>query len=142
MRIVKLSERVFGFDTVESCKSYFEHVLLWQEGRFNFEGTSNKIAKDKLREDENILFSYSGQVVVIAKAKGLILDNKVVGIELKLDTLKIFKDPISTLKLEEELKNKGFSDDIYGSQGWNIVEKDYERYAINFLKDQEWEIYS
>ncbi len=143
MRIVKMSGEVFGFDDIDACKAYFESVLPWQKGIFNFAGEGNKIAKDKLNKDENVLFAYNGVLIAIAKAKDLILnkDNRVRGIEIDLNTLKIFKENISTFDLENELKKYGYSETIYKTQGWNILDKNIETKAIEFIKNKEWEIY-
>lgn len=143
MRIVKMSGDVFGFDSIEACKAYFENVLPWQRGNFYFVGERNKIAKDKLNAGENVVFSFNGCLIAIAKAKSLIIDedDKVSGIKLDMETLKMFKTTISTLELEKELRNSGFNDSIYASQGWNILEGEIERKAVKFLKNKEWEIY-
>lgn len=143
MRIVKMSGDVFGFDSIEACKAYFENVLPWQKGNFYFVGEGNKIAKDKLSTGENVLFSFNGSLVAIAKARKLIIneDDRVRGITIDIDTLKIFKEAISTLDLESELSNYSYNDSIYGSQGWNILEGKIERKAIEFIKNREWEIY-
>jgi hypothetical protein len=143
MRIVKLSGNVFGFDTLDGCKAYFEHVLPWQKGQFYFAGTGNKVALDKLQPNENVIFTYEGTVVCITKAENLLIENgKATGIKLRIDILKMFKSHISSLDLEDHLKSYGFTDCIYASQGWNIIGEPYEQHAIQFLKDQEWNVYN
>ncbi|GMQ62472.1 hypothetical protein [Vallitalea maricola] len=143
MRIVKMSGEVFGFDSIEACKAYFKSVLPWQKGNFYFAGEANKIARNKLQSGDNVLFSFNGYIIAIAKAEELLFneDDRDNGIKIDMDTLKIFQVSISTMDLEIELSNYGFTDSIYGSQGWNILNGEIETKAMKYLKDKEWEIY-
>jgi len=143
MRIVKMSGEVFGFDTIEGCQAYFKYVLPWQKGYFGFAGTGNKIAKDKLSKNETILFSYDGKIVTAAKAVEPIIDgNKVIGIMINKESIKVLKIPVSTFDLEKELGKHGFDDSIYGSQGWNIIPYNLEKRVIEFLRNEELKEYS
>ena len=142
MRIIKMSDLVVGFESLGSCKEFFKSVLPWQKYCFYFAGEGKKVAKDKLNEGEVVLFCYNGSVVAIAKVKDLIPDeNRIRGIEIDKDTLKILNEDISLKGLEVYLKKFGYVDRLYGGQGWNIISGEHEKKAISYVRNKEWAIY-
>jgi hypothetical protein len=143
MRIVKLSKRVFGFDTLEGCKAYFSHVLKWQKFIFNIEGEGIHISSDGLDNNELVLFSYSGKLVCLAKAERIILDrnHRTRAVKLVDGSLRVFDNPPSLHDLEAKLRGLGYDKKVVSTQGWNILEGGYERAVVEFLRDKEWEYY-
>jgi hypothetical protein len=140
VRIVKLSKDVFGFDTVEGCIAYFEHVLPWGKYRFRVAGEGSHISADSLADGEILVFSYVGTIVAAARAQEIETENgRVTIIRLREDTLRVFSKRITLKDLENTLKGSGYSKVIHGSQGWNIIDGRYEEIAIRFLIDKEWE---
>ena len=142
MRIVKLSKDLFGFDTNGACKAYLKDVLPWTGGNYHFAGNGNKIALDKFSEGENILFSHDGSIVAIVKGIKLLTEgDKCSGIEVDMDTMKIFKEGLSILALEKSLEDSGHHVRIFATQGWNYLEGDCEKAVLEFLKNEDWKIY-
>lgn len=140
MRIVKLSAYELGFETIEACTAYFEHVVPWQKGIFIM--GEGHIASDGLKKDEVILFSYSGSIVCCAKAEKLIKENnKAIAVKVNEKTKKIFHNPPSLIELEKLLQSLGYPQQVYGVQGWNIIEAKYEPAVIDFLMKCEWKDY-
>ena len=142
MRLVKLSKEVFGFETAEACIAYFKYVLPWQKYRFNIVGEGSHIAPSKLNEDETVIFSYSGRIIAIAKVEEIIIENqRVVAIIFVENKVKVFDKDISLDDLETKLSRIGYSKAITNAQGWNIFEDKFEKEAIKFLINIEWEDY-
>ena len=142
MRIVKLSKEVFGFDTIEACRAFFKHVIPFNKYYFGIAGEGNHIAKDGLKQGEIIIFSYDAKIVSIALNERLVEEyDRVKEIKLSGDTLKVFDYDICLRKLEEDLKLRGYDKKIVGSQGWNIIEEQYEKNVIDYLISNEWKHY-
>ena len=107
MRICKLSDKVFGFDTLEGCKAYFKHVLPWSKYYFSIVGEGNRISKDRINVDENILFIYKGNIVAIAKVADFeIVDGKVTSLKLKEESLRVLDHNIDVKGLEQQLSRE------------------------------------
>jgi hypothetical protein len=143
MRIVKLSPKVFGFDTVEACTAYFEHVVPWQKDSFYFAGEGHPIAKDGLQSEEIVVFSYSGNIVCVAKTKELLIndDDIPVGIQIHNSSKKIFYNTPKLVDLEGLLHSLGYNSKVVGAQGWNIIEQQYEKQVIDFIMKHDWSNY-
>lgn len=75
MRIVKLSKDVYGFDNINACLAYFEHVLPWQKYVFNIIGDGHHIGVNKTKPNEVVLFSYIGDIVCMARIIDVNEDN-------------------------------------------------------------------
>jgi hypothetical protein len=142
MRVIKLSNEVFGFDSLEGCKAYFRHVLPWSKYYFPIVGEGNRISKEKISVDENVLFVYKGNIVAIAKVENYEVDNnKVKALKLRADTLKVFEETADIKELEQNLASNGYDLKIQQSQGWNIITEEHEQIVINFLMRHEWKSY-
>ncbi len=142
MRIVKLSKEVWGFETLGGCLAFFKHVLPWEKNRFDIAGEGAHIAVDGLKEEELIVFSYDGNLVCIAKVKDTIQENnKVKSIRLLGGTIKVLENPPKLKALEDKLHSVGYAKNLVATQGWNILEKKFEKAAVEFLRDKDWELY-
>lgn len=139
MRVCKLSDKIFGFDTFEGCKAYFRNVLPWSKYYFPIFGEGNRISKDRISVDENVLFIYKGNIVAIAKIEDFeTVAGKVTSLKLREDTLRIFEQNVEVKELEQQLSQNGYSSNINRSEGWNIIPKEHESTVINYLIHQEW----
>ena len=142
MRVCKLSDKVFGFDSLEGCKAYFKHVLPWSKYYFPIVGEGNRISKDKISKNESILFSYNGNIVAIAKLNDIELaDGKVASLILSEEALKVFGKLVGVTELEHQLSLNGYKSIINQSEGWNIIPEEYEFIVIDFLIKHEWELF-
>lgn len=143
MRLVKLSKDVFGFDTMDGCKAYFDHVLPWQKERFNIMGEGHHIAPGGVKPNEIVLFSYDGNIVCIARNEELKENSKkkVIAIILKEGTRRVFNNPPSLQELENVLASQGYTPKLVQSQGWNIIEQGFEKIVIEFLAKHDWKQY-
>ncbi|AKM19239.1 hypothetical protein QT238_07585 [Geobacillus stearothermophilus] len=142
MRVIKLSDSVFGFDSLEGCKAYFRHVLPWSKYYFPIVGEGNRISKEKISVDETVLFIYKGNIVAIAKVENYEVDNnKVRSLKLRADTFKVFEETADIKELEQNLASNGYDLKIQQSQGWNIITEEHEQIVINFLIRHEWKSY-
>lgn len=143
MRIVKLSQAVLGFETLDGCKAFFIHVLPWEKYTFSIAGEGSHIASDGLDEQELIVFSYNGSLVCIARAEEIIVDNnnKVKSIKLVGETVRVLTAPPKLIDLEAKLHSAGYTKNLVASQGWNILDEMYEKMAVEFLRDKDWELY-
>lgn len=142
MRIIKLSKEVWGFDTLGGCQAFFTHVLPWEKNRFEIVGEGVHIASDGLDGKELVVFSYDGNLVCIARAEEIVLDsNKVKSIKLIDGTVRVLSKPPKLKELEKKLHSAGYTKNIVATQGWNILEGKYEKVAVEFLRDTDWEVY-
>jgi len=81
-------------------------------------------------------------LVCIAKAERIILENsKVKSIKLVNGTLRVFENPPRLQGLEDKLHAVGYTKNLVSSQGWNILDEKFEKEAVKFLRDKDWEIY-
>lgn len=140
MRIIKLSKEVNGFDSVGACINFFEYVVPWQKGLFHIIGEGNHIAADGLKEGELVIFSYSGQIICLAKTIQLVIDKNgsASGVIINSDTKKIFKIPPKLKDLEILLHSKGYTSQIVRTRGWNKIDSIYEPIVIDFLIKHDW----
>lgn len=140
MRIIKLSKDVYGFDNLESCTAYFKHVLPWLKGKFNIIGEGHHISEENINPNDIILFSYRGNIISLARAKNAVVKRgKVTAIKIDLVTHKIFKKPIKLTELERRLTNIGYDKRIARGPGWNKIKGDFEKEAIKFLMEKDWQ---
>lgn len=141
MRIIKLSDKLLGFESMEKCKTYFLNILSWKNGVFGIDGEGGHFAKSSFRKNETLVFCYSGKIVAIAKVNDITLkqgSDKVESLNINVDSLKVFDNSPDVGDLEALLKDWGYTKEIRGSQGWNVIEGEHEKIAINFLIDSEW----
>jgi hypothetical protein len=142
MRIVKLSQKVWGFETLGGCQAFFVHVLPWEKNTFDIVGEGSHIAPDGLDDQELIVFSYNGSLVCIARAEEIILNNnKVKSIKFVDGTIRVLTQPPKLKDLEDKLHTVGYTKNLVASQGWNILDKKFEKTTVEFLRDKDWELY-
>lgn len=139
MRIVKLSKDVYGFDNINACLAYFEHVLPWQKYVFNIVGEGRHIGINKTKQNEVVLFSYIGEIVCMARIIDINENNgKVNQLVLKDDSVRFFRKRLTLHELESELNKHGYSKKVVQARGWNIIEENYEKVVIELLVKTDW----
>lgn len=142
MRIVKLSKDVPGFEELRQCKIYFRVVLPWLKGEFSFAGVPNKIAKNGVEVGENILFIYSGIIIALAKAERLECNGKdVTSLIVDKDTIKVFDKQLMVVDLEKHLNSCGYINSINNTPGWNTLDKAFDRITVEYIRNEDYEIY-
>ncbi|MDR7868814.1 MAG: hypothetical protein RIN56_18630 [Sporomusaceae bacterium] len=142
VRIIKLSKEVWGFETLGGCQAFFAHVLPWEKYTFDIAGDGAFIAPDGLDKQELVVFSYDGSLVCIARAERIIMNNnKVKSIKLVGNSVRVLNNPPKLKALEEKLQSVGYTKNLVATQGWNILEKKFEKVTVEFLRDKDWESY-
>ena len=142
MRIIKLSKELRGFETLGGCQAFFVHVLPMEKNKFHIAGEGSHIAPDGLDKQELVVFSYNGSLVCIARVEEIIMNNnKVKSIKLGDGTVRVLSKPPKLKDLEAKLHSVGYSKKLVASQGWNILDKNYEIMTVEFLRDKDWELY-
>jgi hypothetical protein len=140
LRIIKLSNEVYGFDTVEACSAYFLHVLPWQKYRFNIVGEGYHLSSEKVSIGETLVFSYKGKIITVAKVRNVDTDDSktVIAVNLQEDSLKILFKTVDLKELESVLKSEGYNKAITSAQGWNIITGNLEKKVIEIIMRNEW----
>ena len=141
MRLIRMSSEVFGFDKIEACIAFFEHVLQWNKYRFNIIGEGHHLSVNSFNKDEIFLFTFDGIIVSVARVGEYIFsydEKKVVAVILNQDTLKVLKNEYTLNDLSNTLIKLGYKKEIIKSQGWNIIDKIYEEKVMESIIKNEW----
>lgn len=150
MKLCRLSSDVFGFETFEGCKAYFENVLPWNGYIFPIIGSGPHVKAEETPLDETLLFTYCSRIIAIAKLDekvyemkntAIMLENskrKVKALKLVPDSLKVFQANIKLNDLQKHLQTLNYNKAINGTQGWNVFPIEIEKGIIDFLLKKEW----
>ncbi len=138
MRIIKLSEKIFN--SSKSITNYFTNDLIKSvpPGKFRF--TKGRIAKDGIRPNEKILFSYKGTIYYKAISLSGRIKNSdnyssIYPYYFQVDTNSISSIKISLHEFEEKYhKIAKDTKSIVQSQGWpSINNENYEDILWNYV---------